>query len=81
MRDFASADSGAGPLAPLPVNARIIKQASRLLQRHALRASDAVQLASALAARGADPRCETFVCFDARLRAAAASERFRLVPA
>jgi predicted nucleic acid-binding protein len=48
--------------------------------RHALRAYDAVQLASALAVREVDPRCDRFACFDAELRRAASRAGFLLVP-
>ncbi len=48
--------------------------------RHALRAYDAVQLASALAVREVDPRCDGFACFDAELRRAASRAGFTLVP-
>jgi hypothetical protein len=44
-----------------------------------VRAYDAVQLASALAARAANPGCREFACFDEGLRAAAAREGFALV--
>jgi predicted nucleic acid-binding protein len=54
--------------------------AAREAARHALRAYDAVQLASALAVREADPRCSHFACFDAELRRAANREEFALVP-
>jgi predicted nucleic acid-binding protein len=49
--------------------------------RHGLRASDAVQLASAIEARQAEPSIESFACFDAELRGAAVREGFALVPA
>ncbi len=55
--------------------------AADLVARYGLRAGDAIQLASALAARTADPECATVVCFDLRLRDAAAREGFGLVPA
>jgi predicted nucleic acid-binding protein len=48
--------------------------------RHALRAYDAVQLASALAVRALDPRCSQFACFDLDLRRAASRAGFLLVP-
>ncbi len=48
--------------------------------RHALRAYDAVQLASALAVRELDPRCSHFACFDTELRRAASRAGFVLVP-
>jgi hypothetical protein len=47
---------------------------------HGLRAYDAVQLASALAAREGDPDCHEFACFDDELRVAAARSGFSLVP-
>jgi len=51
-----------------------------LTATHALRALDALQLASALAARRADPSCATFACLDLRLRAAAAGAGFVVSP-
>jgi predicted nucleic acid-binding protein len=58
----------------------VLTAAAREAARHALRAYDAVQLASALAVRELDPRCSRFACFDADLRGAASRERFTLVP-
>ena len=52
-----------------------------LVARHGLRTGDAIQLASAVAARATDPTCDTFLCFDSRLRDAAAREGFGLLPA
>ena len=57
----------------------ILDEAARSLAQHPLRAYDAVQLASALAARAADPELTTFVCFDEMLAAAARAEGFRVV--
>lgn len=48
--------------------------------RHGLRAYDAVQLASAVAVREIDPRCDRFACFDAGLQRAASRAGFTLVP-
>jgi uncharacterized protein len=59
----------------------VLDRAADLVARRALRAYDAVQLASALAARDADPDCGRFTCFDEDLRAAAAAEGFSLTPA
>jgi hypothetical protein len=56
----------------------LLDDAARLAALHGLRAYDAVQLASARAARGVDPSCDGFACADRSLRAAAAAERFRL---
>lgn len=58
----------------------VLIAAAREAARHALRAYDAVQLASALAVREIDPRCNQFACFDTDLRRAASRESFTLVP-
>lgn len=58
----------------------VVVAAAREAARHALRAYDAVQLASALAVREIDPRCSHFACFDGDLRRAASRESFTLVP-
>ena len=54
--------------------------AADMVARHGLRAGAGIQLASALAARAADAACATVLCFDHRLRSAAAREGFRLLP-
>lgn len=61
------------------VRANVLDDAARLVATHALRAYDAVQLASARAAREADAQVDGFACFDADLRQAAATEGFALV--
>ncbi len=61
------------------VTTSVLEDAAQLVVRHPLRAYDAVQLATAAAARTADPRCSTFACFDARLSAAASGEKFELL--
>ncbi|MGH8970049.1 MAG: type II toxin-antitoxin system VapC family toxin [Actinomycetes bacterium] len=58
----------------------VLDDASRLTGIHGLRAYDAIQLASARAARAADPACGAVAAFDDHLRAAAAAEGFALVP-
>lgn len=58
----------------------LLDRAAELVARHPLRAADAIQLASASAARDADPELTTMVCFDDRLRVAAAIEGFALLP-
>lgn len=60
---------------------RILARASQIVGADNLRAFDAVQLASAEMARELIPECTRFVCFDDRLRAAAADHGFALVPA
>jgi predicted nucleic acid-binding protein len=58
----------------------VLIMAAQEAARHALRAYDAVQLASALAVREVDPRCERFACFDIELRRAASRAGFALLP-
>lgn len=58
----------------------IRRQAEILLDRHPLRAADAFQLGSALVCCEFKPVRMGFVCLDARLRTAAASEGFELLP-
>jgi hypothetical protein len=58
----------------------VLVASAREAARHALRAYDAVQLASALAVRELDPRCSHFACFDAELRRAASRAGFMLLP-
>ncbi|MDA8281457.1 MAG: type II toxin-antitoxin system VapC family toxin [Actinomycetota bacterium] len=54
----------------------ILDDAAHLCAVHGLRAYDAVQLSSALAARRADPSCSTFAVVDGTLRSAASAEGF-----
>lgn len=55
-------------------------QARRLLLRHPLRAADSLQLAAALVWADGNPEQHGFVCLDQRLREAARSEGFLLLP-
>ncbi len=59
---------------------RVLITASHETAHHALRAYDAVQLASALSVREVDPRCDRFACFDTELRRAASRAGFLLMP-
>ena len=59
----------------------VLEHAAELLAVYPLSSGDAIQLASALAARDADPGCRTFACFDGRLRDAAAKSGLELLPA
>jgi hypothetical protein len=61
-------------------NVRVLAAAAREAAHHGLRAYDAVQLASALAAHDADANCDKFACFDTGLRRAATRAGFGLVP-
>lgn len=54
--------------------------AERALAVHPLRAADAMQLAAALAWRGPSGATGELVCFDGRLRDAAAREGFTVLP-
>jgi uncharacterized protein len=55
--------------------------ATVVVERHGLRAYDAVQLAAGLVARDALDDLDTFAAFDMDLRAAATAEGFAVVPA
>ncbi len=56
----------------------VLELAARSAARHSLRAFDAVQLASAVAARAASSDVTEFACFDASLANAARAEGFTL---
>jgi predicted nucleic acid-binding protein len=58
-------------------NAELRNNAERLVARHALKAGDAIQLASAAGVLSAGGE---FVCLDRRLALAATSEGLRVVP-
>ncbi len=66
--------------AAVAITGATLDAAAALVAAHALRAYDGVQLACALAARNADPRCVEFACFDDPLRGAATAHGFALVP-
>jgi predicted nucleic acid-binding protein len=66
--------------AAVSLGAEVLGRAADLLPRHELRPSDAIQLASAIVARGALEFCDTFATFDRRLAIAAAAEGFTLLP-
>jgi len=74
------ADVRRGRFEVLPVADDVIAHSLRCVRRHRLRAADAVQLASALLAREADPAVGTMAVFDQRLRGAAGAEGFALLP-
>ena len=58
----------------------VLDQAARMAATHGLRAYDAVQLASAVAARGRSEEAARFAAFDRHLRVAATDEGFLPVP-
>jgi uncharacterized protein len=63
----------------VPVTEAILVDAARHAARHGLRAYDAVQLASAIAARAADPTINTVAVFDTNLRNAMLAEGFSVL--
>ncbi len=79
--DYGGSESGEPPrLVAVAATAGVLEAAADLVAVHPLGAYDAVQLASAITARRAEPDCQTFACFDSGLRAAAARSGFRLLP-
>jgi uncharacterized protein len=78
--DYYGDDAEEARFVVMGVPAGILDDAARQVATHGIRADDAVQLASAIAARDADPDCATFACFDQRLRRAASAEGFDLLP-
>jgi predicted nucleic acid-binding protein len=67
-----------GPFVAIAAVGDVLADAAALVGTHGLRAYDAVQLASAAAARAADPEVDTVLCFDTDLSEAAAREGFGL---
>lgn len=62
------------------VSQPVLREASSLLERHPLKAADAIQLASALYLRDQAETEVTFGSFDQRLNDAAREEGFTLLP-
>jgi uncharacterized protein len=75
------ADVRAGRFAVMPVSDAVVARSLPCVRRHRLRGADALQLASVLMARDADPLVDTMAVFDRRLRAAASAEGLALLPA
>jgi hypothetical protein len=75
------ADLHGGRFVVVPVAQEVIARSLPCVRRYRLRGASAVQLATALLAREADPAVSAMVVFDQRLRAAASAEGFALVPA
>ncbi len=84
LRAFVIDLMGRGDHAPrfgaVGLDQAILDRAAAAVADHRLRAYDAVQLATAIRARDADPECRTFACFDGDLRTAASASGFELVP-
>jgi predicted nucleic acid-binding protein len=79
--DYLGSDREPPRFAAVTVTSTLIAAAARRCAVHGLRAYDAVQLASAAAARTVAPECDTVAAFDSQLRRAAAAEGFALLPA
>jgi uncharacterized protein len=78
--DFFGDEHAPARLIVVGLTLGLLDIAARLVAVHGLRSYDAVQLATGLAVREADPGCLDFACFDEGLRRAAAAEGFSLVP-
>lgn len=77
--DYFGTDDEDPRFAVVAQSPEVLEAAARFTGVHRLRAYDAVQLATAVIAAGADPDCTTFAAADAALRHAAAAEGFALV--
>jgi predicted nucleic acid-binding protein len=78
-RTLAALQSDFNAMLVVELTAEVVSRAQELLQRHPLRAGDAVQLASCLYLREALEDDLSLVAFDERLVAAARRERVSLV--
>ena len=77
---LAEVDELAGEAVETPPSAPLRSLACELLDRHPLRAADALQLAAAVKARETAAAPIDFVCLDQRLRQAAEREGFTVLP-
>lgn len=77
--DLAGTPESALRFVALDASIGLLERAAGLVPIHDLKSLDAIQLASAIAARELDPRCGTFACFDKSLSRAAAAHGFRLI--
>lgn len=75
------ADFVSGRFGVISITPTVLRRAAGLTSTHGLRAYDAVQLASALAARDVATGIDTFACFDRALVAAAVREDFAILGA
>lgn len=79
-RAFHTDRTGVGDRPPrfsaVSMTSEVLDRAARLVAVHPLRAHDAVQLASAIAAREADPACTRMLVMDHQLTRAATAEGF-----
>ena len=80
-RAMAALSTDFTALLVVEVVSEVTALARRLLQRHPLRAADALQLASGMYLAEELAEAVPFVAFDGRLRAAARAERLPVLPA
>jgi predicted nucleic acid-binding protein len=78
--DFYGDGAGDSRFIAIGLPDHLLVDAAAMAASRGLRAYDSVQLASARAARAADPGCGAFACYDRELRNAAAADGFALVP-
>lgn len=64
----------------IAISTEVLDDARDLVARHPLRASDAIQLASAVVTRRRVAECQTLVTYDERLASAAIAEGFDVLP-
>jgi hypothetical protein len=80
-RDLIEADGPTDAVfTVLRLGSEVLDEAVSILDRHPLRAADAIQLATAMVARRVLPALTTFLSFDRRLAEAAAAEGFATEP-
>lgn len=72
-------DDDASRFVVIDLTADLVEVAADLTGDYALKAYDAIQLASAIEARDTDDDIDTFACYDASLRRAAQAEDFDLL--
>lgn len=77
--DYAGAPNRPQRFQAVEVTDTAVEHAAQLAGAHGLRAYDAVQLASALAARAVDKSCTMLASFDHDLSRAAAAEGFEVL--
>lgn len=75
------ADVRRGRFSVVPVSEAVVERSLDCVRRHRLRGADAIQLATALVTREADPAAGAMAVFDRRLRTAAGAEGLTLLPA
>lgn len=75
-----SLDERWADLVVVELDARLTRRAGRMVHDQALRALDAIHLASAIVLADSAPSQTTFACWDARLWDAASRQGFEMTP-